>query len=254
MSGRCQQGFALALVLGLALSGCANVGDEGEDADAELQVTYVGHTTPADLDGDNANVLAMATLQMVDDLDRLSRLLSHDTPEFAGASAQPLLSVTTDCAQGGSRTLTSNADVVRAEYLQCTSGDVTLDGWAVAAIRYPFAPDAAVETQIDTVRAAVRWVRRDLPTVGITPTDVVLAGGSAGADSTATGSPLTSGRTRMPMRTARLISSSAPTIHIHAGVLSRRPPLVGTPANSADPFCWRSVSDFFNASRMNDMC
>ena len=43
------------------------------------------------------------------------------------------------------------------------------------------------------------------------------------------------------------------TIQSHAGGPSRRAALVGTPENSAEPCCWRSVSDFFNASRMNDM-
>jgi hypothetical protein len=31
------------------------------------------------------------------------------------------------------------------------------------------------------------------------------------------------------------------------------PLLVGTPANSAELCCWRSVSDFFSASSMNDI-
>ena len=57
---------------------------------------------------------------------------------------------------------------------------LALAGWAVVGIRYPFAPDVAVEDQIETVRAAVRWVRRDLGAHGVDATEVVLAGGSAG--------------------------------------------------------------------------
>lgn len=58
--------------------------------------------------------------------------------------------------------------------------EMALAGWATAAIRYPFAPDVSVEHQVEVVRAAVRWVRAELPAHGIVPTHVVLAGGSAG--------------------------------------------------------------------------
>lgn len=58
---------------------------------------------------------------------------------------------------------------------------LALDGWATVAIRYPLAPDVSVEHQIATVKAAVRWVRDGLADHGIDATDVVLAGGSAGA-------------------------------------------------------------------------
>lgn len=57
---------------------------------------------------------------------------------------------------------------------------MALAGWATAAIRYPLAPRAAVEDQIEAVRAAVRWVRADLTHHGVAPTVVALAGGSAG--------------------------------------------------------------------------
>lgn len=57
---------------------------------------------------------------------------------------------------------------------------LALAGWAVVSIRYPFTPDVDVEDQIETVRAAVRWVRRDLAEHGVVATHVVLAGGSAG--------------------------------------------------------------------------
>lgn len=57
---------------------------------------------------------------------------------------------------------------------------MALAGWVVVSIRYPFTPSVSVERQIETVRAAVRWVRSDLPAHGVEPTDVVLAGGSAG--------------------------------------------------------------------------
>lgn len=48
-------------------------------------------------------------------------------------------------------------------------------------IRYPLAPHATVERQIETVRAAVAWVRSELGELGIEPAGVALAGGSAGA-------------------------------------------------------------------------
>ena len=53
-------------------------------------------------------------------------------------------------------------------------------GWATAAIRYPLAPHAAVEDQIEAVRAAVRWVRSGLTDHGVRAEAVALAGGSAG--------------------------------------------------------------------------
>ena len=57
---------------------------------------------------------------------------------------------------------------------------LALGGWATLAIRYPFTPHVTVEDQIATVRAAVRWVRAELPQHGVAPTSVVLVGGSAG--------------------------------------------------------------------------
>jgi acetyl esterase/lipase len=57
---------------------------------------------------------------------------------------------------------------------------LALGGWATLGIRYPFTPGVTVEDQIETVRAAVRWARTELPQHGVTPTSVVLAGGSAG--------------------------------------------------------------------------
>lgn len=57
---------------------------------------------------------------------------------------------------------------------------LALDGWVVAAIRYPFAPTATVEEQIGVVQEAVRWVRTALVGHGTTATAVALAGGSAG--------------------------------------------------------------------------
>ncbi len=60
---------------------------------------------------------------------------------------------------------------------------LALDGWTTLAIRYPFTPHVDVEDQIETTRAAIRWARSDLagvPDVGLDPTDVVVAGGSAG--------------------------------------------------------------------------
>jgi acetyl esterase/lipase len=54
-------------------------------------------------------------------------------------------------------------------------------GWATVGIRYPLAPHATVEEQIETVRAAVVWVRSDLGAHGIDAVAVALAGGSAGA-------------------------------------------------------------------------
>jgi acetyl esterase/lipase len=57
---------------------------------------------------------------------------------------------------------------------------LALGGWATLAIRYPFTPQVTVEDQIETVRAAVRWARSELPGHGVTPTSIALAGGSAG--------------------------------------------------------------------------
>lgn len=58
---------------------------------------------------------------------------------------------------------------------------LALDGWATVAIRYPFAPTVSVEHQVEVVREAVRWTRSGLDAHGVSPTSVVLAGGSAGA-------------------------------------------------------------------------
>lgn len=57
---------------------------------------------------------------------------------------------------------------------------LALAGWVVLAIRYPFAPAAAVEEQVDTVRSAIRWARRDLDGLGTSSTAVAVGGGSAG--------------------------------------------------------------------------
>jgi acetyl esterase/lipase len=73
---------------------------------------------------------------------------------------------------------------------------LALAGWATAAIRYPFAPSVGVEDQIEVVRAAVRWVRAGLDDHGVSPTSVVLAGGSAGALLAATAA-LTAGDDRV---------------------------------------------------------
>lgn len=59
--------------------------------------------------------------------------------------------------------------------------ELALAGWATVAIRYPFAPKVSVEHQVEVVRAGVRWVRSGLAEHGIEPSQVVLAGGSAGA-------------------------------------------------------------------------
>lgn len=53
-------------------------------------------------------------------------------------------------------------------------------GWATLGIRYPLAPHATVEQQIETVRDAVRWARTELGEHGVAATTVALAGGSAG--------------------------------------------------------------------------
>ncbi|MEO6652881.1 MAG: alpha/beta hydrolase [Ilumatobacteraceae bacterium] len=58
---------------------------------------------------------------------------------------------------------------------------LALAGWATVAIRYPFTPTVSVERQIETVTSAVRWVRTAHAEHGIDATEVVLAGGSAGA-------------------------------------------------------------------------
>lgn len=57
---------------------------------------------------------------------------------------------------------------------------LALDGWATLTIRYPFAPHATVEQQIDAVHAAVAWARTQLPAHGVRPTAIALGGGSAG--------------------------------------------------------------------------
>jgi acetyl esterase/lipase len=55
-----------------------------------------------------------------------------------------------------------------------------LEGWTSVSVRYPFTPDVDVEHQVDIVKAAVKWVRAELPDRGVEPTHVVVAGGSAG--------------------------------------------------------------------------
>ena len=57
---------------------------------------------------------------------------------------------------------------------------LALDGWVILAIRYPFTPSVTVEEQVETVRAAVRWTRRELADHGVVAQQVVLGGGSAG--------------------------------------------------------------------------
>jgi acetyl esterase/lipase len=57
---------------------------------------------------------------------------------------------------------------------------LALDGWVVAAVRYPFTPSVTVEEQIEAVRDAVRWARRSLGDHGVIAEQVVLGGGSAG--------------------------------------------------------------------------
>jgi acetyl esterase/lipase len=57
---------------------------------------------------------------------------------------------------------------------------LALDGWTTVAVRYPFTPHVSVEHQIETIRGAIRWAREELPTHGVEPTRVVVAGGSAG--------------------------------------------------------------------------
>ncbi len=52
---------------------------------------------------------------------------------------------------------------------------LSLDGWVVLSVRYPFTPSVSVETQIETIRQAVAWARQTWA-----PSRVVLAGGSAG--------------------------------------------------------------------------
>ena len=60
---------------------------------------------------------------------------------------------------------------------------LAIDGWTTVTVRYPFTPDVTVEHQVDTIKAAVRWVRAELaafPSLTIEATHVVVAGGSAG--------------------------------------------------------------------------
>ncbi len=57
---------------------------------------------------------------------------------------------------------------------------LALAGWVVLAIRYPLAPGAAVEEQIDTVQSAIRWARTELADLGVTASAVAIGGGSAG--------------------------------------------------------------------------
>ncbi len=57
---------------------------------------------------------------------------------------------------------------------------LALDGWVVAAVRYPFTPEVSVEEQIEAIRAAVRWARSGLAEHGFVADRVVLTGGSAG--------------------------------------------------------------------------
>lgn len=53
-------------------------------------------------------------------------------------------------------------------------------GWATLGIRYPLAPHASVEQQIEAVRSAVAWARTGLGRHGVEPNGLALAGGSAG--------------------------------------------------------------------------
>lgn len=52
---------------------------------------------------------------------------------------------------------------------------LALDGWLVAAVRYPFTPVVTVEHQIATMQHAVEWASRTW-----SPSRIVLIGGSAG--------------------------------------------------------------------------
>lgn len=57
---------------------------------------------------------------------------------------------------------------------------LALDGWTTVSVRYPFTPHVDVEHQVETIKAAVTWARTDLAAMGVEPTHVVVAGGSAG--------------------------------------------------------------------------
>ncbi len=57
---------------------------------------------------------------------------------------------------------------------------LAMAGWVVLAIRYPLAPHATVEQQVDAVRSAVRWSRTGLAERGVLASAVVVGGGSAG--------------------------------------------------------------------------
>ena len=60
---------------------------------------------------------------------------------------------------------------------------LALDGWTTVTVRYPFTPQVTVEHQVDTIKDAIRWARTELPGLdghGVSPTHLVVAGGSAG--------------------------------------------------------------------------
>jgi hypothetical protein len=62
-----------------------------------------------------------------------------------------------------------------------------------------------------------------------------------------------SSRSSTPSSTARLTASSNPSAQSQRGVRGDSS-LEGTFEKSEGPCCCRSVSDFFSASRINDMC
>ena len=53
-------------------------------------------------------------------------------------------------------------------------------GWAVVALRYPFAPDATICDQILAIKRALRHLVDNADDYGIDPRNIVLAGSSAG--------------------------------------------------------------------------
>ena len=53
-------------------------------------------------------------------------------------------------------------------------------GWVVAAIRYPFAPEATICDQVLAIKRALRHLVDDADAYGIDPDSVVLSGSSAG--------------------------------------------------------------------------
>lgn len=54
------------------------------------------------------------------------------------------------------------------------------EGWVVAALRYPLAPEASIADQVRAVKAAIHNLRSNAPEYGIDPARVVVSGSSAG--------------------------------------------------------------------------